>query len=48
MTPTVGIEWRTTAGDTPTEALRTLKRRLSDTVYRTLLADDRRTERGNR
>lgn len=33
------IEWRTTAGDTPTEALRTLKRRLSDTVCGTLLAD---------
>ena len=30
---------RTAAGDTPTEALRALKRRLSDTVYRTLLAD---------
>jgi hypothetical protein len=33
------IEWRTTAGDTPTEALRTLKRHLSDTVCGTLLAD---------
>lgn len=30
---------RTTSGDTPTEALRALKRRLSDIVYRTLLAD---------
>lgn len=30
---------RTTAGDTPTEALRALKRRISDVVYRTLLAD---------
>lgn len=33
------LERRTTAGDTPTEALRALKRRLSDIVYRTLLAD---------
>jgi transposase len=30
---------RTTAGDTNTEALRALKRRLSDIVYRALLAD---------
>ena len=30
---------RTTAGDTSTEALRALKRRISDAVYRTLLAD---------
>jgi transposase len=30
---------RATAGDTPTEALRALKRRLSDIIYRTLLAD---------
>ena len=30
---------RITAGDTPAEALRALKRRLSDIVYRTLLTD---------
>jgi transposase len=30
---------RTAAGDTPTEALRALKRRLSDIVYRALLTD---------
>jgi transposase len=30
---------RTAAGNTPTEALRALKRRLSDTIYRALLAD---------
>jgi transposase len=30
---------RTTAGDTPTEALRALKRRISDAVYRNLQAD---------
>jgi transposase len=30
---------RTTVGDTPAEALRALKRRLSDIIYRTLLAD---------
>ena len=33
------LQRRATAGDTPTEALRALKRRLSDIVYRTLLAD---------
>lgn len=33
------LQRRTAAGDTPTEALRALKRRLSDTVYRALLAD---------
>jgi len=33
------LQRRTTAGDTPTEALRALKRRLSDIIYRTLLAD---------
>jgi len=33
------LQRRTTSGDTPTEALRALKRRLSDIVYRTLLAD---------
>ena len=30
---------RTAAGNTPTEALRALKRRLSDTIYQALLAD---------
>src|SRR5262249_14429876 len=30
---------RTAAGSTPTEALRALKRRLSDTIYPALLAD---------
>src|SRR5215813_2942859 len=34
---------RTAAGDTPTEALRALKRRLSDIVYRALLADSTAT-----
>jgi transposase len=33
------LERRISAGDTPTEALRALKRRLSDVVYRALLAD---------
>jgi transposase len=33
------LQRRTAAGDTRTEALRALKRRLSDIVYRTLLAD---------
>jgi transposase len=33
------LQRRITAGDTPTEALRALKRRLSGIVYRTLLAD---------
>lgn len=33
------LERRITAGGTPTEALRALKRRLSDIVYRALLAD---------
>lgn len=33
------IEKRTTMGNTPTEALRALKRRLSDVVYRNLLTD---------
>jgi transposase len=33
------LQRRASAGDTPTEALRALKRRLSDIVYRTLLAD---------
>jgi hypothetical protein len=33
------LQRRTAAGDTPAEALRALKRRLSDIVYRTLLAD---------
>jgi transposase len=33
------LQRRTTSGDTPTEALRALKRRLSDIVYRALLAD---------
>jgi transposase len=33
------LQRRRSAGDTPTEALRALKRRLSDIVYRTLLAD---------
>lgn len=33
------LERRTTMGDTNTEALRALKRRLSDVVYRALLAD---------
>jgi transposase len=33
------LERRTTRGDTNTEALRALKRRLSDIVYRALLAD---------
>jgi len=33
------LQRRAAAGDTPTEALRALKRRLSDIVYRTLLAD---------
>lgn len=32
------LRHRTAAGNTPSEALRALKRRLSDTVYRTLLA----------
>ena len=35
----VYLERRTTRGDTNTEALRALKRRLSDIVYRALLAD---------
>jgi transposase len=33
------LQRRTAAGDTPAEALRALKRRLSDIVYRALLAD---------
>jgi transposase len=33
------LDRRTAAGDTPSEALRALKRRLSDIVYRMLLAD---------
>jgi transposase len=33
------LERRAARGNTPTEALRALKRRLSDTVYRALLAD---------
>jgi transposase len=33
------LERRTARGDTPTEALSALKRRLSDIVYRALLAD---------
>jgi transposase len=33
------LQRRTAGGDTPAEALRALKRRLSDIVYRTLLAD---------
>lgn len=33
------LQRRTAMGNTPTEALRALKRRLSDTVYRALLAD---------
>jgi transposase len=33
------LKQRMAAGDTKTEALRALKRRLSDTVYRALLAD---------
>lgn len=33
------LERRMTSGDTKTEALRALKRKLSDVVYRTLLAD---------
>jgi len=37
------LQRRTAAGDTPTEALRALKRRLSDIVYRTLLADSATT-----
>ena len=37
------LQRRTTAGDTPTEALRALKRRLSDIVYRMLLADSEDT-----
>lgn len=35
---------RATTGDTTTEALRALKRRLSDIVYRTLLADSAATQ----
>jgi transposase len=34
------LQRRTAAGDTPAEALRALKRRLSDIVYRLLLADN--------
>jgi transposase len=37
------LQRRTAAGDTPTEALRALKRRLSDIVYRMLLADSAAT-----
>ena len=33
------LERRTAAGNTPTQALRALKRRLSDTIFRALLAD---------
>jgi len=33
------LERRAAAGDTPTQALRALKRRLSDIIYRALLAD---------
>ena len=33
------LQHRAAAGDTPAEALRALKRRLSDIVYRMLLAD---------
>ena len=37
------LQRRTTLGDTPTEALRALKRRLSDIIYRTLQADSAQT-----
>jgi len=37
------LQRRTAAGDTPAEALRALKRRLSDIVYRLLLADSATT-----
>jgi transposase len=37
------LQRRTAAGDTPTEALRALKRRLSDIVYRMLQADSATT-----
>ena len=42
-TPTLGREYfakRIQSGNTKTEALRLLRRRLSDVVYRTLLADE--------
>lgn len=45
--PTLGrayIERRIAAGDTRTEALRLLRRRLSDVVFRTLLADETRKQ----
>ncbi len=37
---------RLAAGKTPMEALRALKRRLSDVVYRQMLADAKRLETG--
>jgi transposase len=40
------VQRRMEAGDTKTEALRLLRRRISDEVYRRLLADERRIEAG--
>ena len=41
------VERRMVAGDTKTEALRLLRRRISDKVYRRLLADERQREQAH-